>query len=308
MFTKKTSLIIPTKDRATKLISLLIFLKKNRINFNQIIIVDSSRIYQKEKIKKFLKNNYLKKIEFFESHPSSSFQRNLGLKKVKSSSKFVMFMDDDVKFYENSFIEMDKGINRFIFNNEIIGFGFNLIEKLKSDNFANIKKNNIINKLGIYSHEPGLIMPNGWHTKIHNLMEDTRVEWIFTGATIYKYKFIKNLNFDETFGQYSYLEDLDFSLCLTKKKKRLIIIYKARFKNPNTVDRNNFQFGIVEIKNRFILFNKHKLSKILFLISFFIRLNLSILEFFRGKYKFIFRVAGNLVSILYIIKFLTKKK
>jgi hypothetical protein len=308
MFTNKTSLIIPTKDRANKLFSLLFFFKKFKINFNQIIVVDSSILKkEKKKIKKFLENNYLKRVEFYESHPSSSFQRNLGLKKVKSSSKFVMFMDDDVKFYKNSFVEMNRGINKFNLNDEIIGFGFNLVKKIKKNNFTIFKNNNIVNKLGLYSQEAGVVMPNGWHTKINNLKKDTRVEWIFTGATVYISKFIKNLNFDESFGQYSYLEDLDFSLSLTNKKKRLVIICKARFKDPHTVDRNNFEFGVMEIRNRFIIVDKHKLSKILFIISSFIRFNLSIFEFFKGNYKFFLRATGNFVSIIYIIKILIIK-
>jgi hypothetical protein len=307
MFTKKTSLIIPTKDRAYQLIGLLFFLKKNKIFFNQIIIVDSSNLEETNKIKKFLTKNSIKKVEFYKSHSSSSFQRNLGLKKVKSSSKFVMFMDDDVKFYKNSFVEMNEGINKFNLNDEIIGFGFNLVKKIKKNNFTNFKNNNIVNKLGLYSQEAGVVMPNGWHTKINNLKKDTRVEWIFTGATVYISKFIKNLNFDESFGQYSYLEDLDFSLSLTNKKKRLVIIYKARFKDPHIVDRNNFEFGVMEIRNRFIIVDKHKLSKILFIISSFIRFNLSILEFFKGNYKFFLRATGNFVSIICIIKILIIK-
>jgi hypothetical protein len=307
MFTKKTSLIIPTKDRAHKLVSLLIFLKKLKIKFNEIIIVDSSNIEEANKIKKFLSRNNLKKIHIYKSHPSSSFQRNLGLKKVTSSSKFVMFMDDDVKFYKNSFIEMNKAINRLNFNNKIIGFGFNLINKNEKNNFLNYKNNIIINKLGLYSREPGVVMPNGWHTKINNLKKDTMVEWIFTGATIFKLKSIKNFNFDETFGQYSYLEDLDFSLSLTGKKKKLIIISKARFKDPHVVDRNNIEFGVMEIRNRFIIVNKHKLSKILFIISSLVRFNLSIFEFFKGNYNFFLRAIGNLLSIVYIVKFLINK-
>jgi hypothetical protein len=307
MFTKKTSLIIPTKDRAYQLISLLFFLKKNKIFFNQIIIVDSSNLEEINKIKKFLTKNSLKKVELYKSYPSSSFQRNFGLKKVKSSSKFVMFMDDDVKFYKNSFIEMNKAINRLKSKNNLIGFGFNLIKKIKKNSFSNFKNNIIINKLGLYSKEPGVVMPNGWHTKINNLKKDTMVEWIFTGATIYKLKYVKNYNFDQSFGQYSYLEDLDFSLSLTRKEKKLIIISKARFKDPHVVDRNNFEFGVMEIRNRFIVVNKHKLSNILFIISSLIRFNLSILEFFKGNYKFFLRAAGNLISIIYIIKFLINK-
>ena len=41
-FTKNTSLIIPTKDRALKVIDLLIFLKTSKIQFFEILVIDSS--------------------------------------------------------------------------------------------------------------------------------------------------------------------------------------------------------------------------------------------------------------------------
>ena len=53
MFTHHTSLIIPTRNRSVKLIKLIKDIRKNRINFNEIIIVDSSDNWHKNTIKKF---------------------------------------------------------------------------------------------------------------------------------------------------------------------------------------------------------------------------------------------------------------
>ena len=61
MFEKKTTLIIPTKDRSQKIITLLKYLEKNKIIFKDIFIIDSSNYNHKIKIKKFIKN---KKIKF----------------------------------------------------------------------------------------------------------------------------------------------------------------------------------------------------------------------------------------------------
>ena len=51
---------------------------------------------------------------------------------------------------------------------------------------------------------------------------------------IYKLEDIKNFKFDETFD--SYLEDLDFSLNLMKKKK-IYISSEAKFLHPENIDR-----------------------------------------------------------------------
>lgn len=51
MFTKKTSLIIPTKDRPNQLIKLIKKLNLLNLKFKQIIIVDSSSLDKAYKIK-----------------------------------------------------------------------------------------------------------------------------------------------------------------------------------------------------------------------------------------------------------------
>ena len=51
MFEKKTTLIIPTKDRSQKIITLLKYLEKNKIIFKDIFIIDSSNYNHKIKIK-----------------------------------------------------------------------------------------------------------------------------------------------------------------------------------------------------------------------------------------------------------------
>ena len=88
MFTRKTSLIIPTRNRYKHLIKLLKFLNKNKIHFKEILIIDSS---DKNSFKKI--TNYCskyKKIKIIKSVPSTSLQRNIGLKRssIKSNTYF----------------------------------------------------------------------------------------------------------------------------------------------------------------------------------------------------------------------------
>ena len=53
MFTLKTSLIIPTKDRPNKIIRLLKKLSINKIKFNEILVIYSSKKFYSKKIKSF---------------------------------------------------------------------------------------------------------------------------------------------------------------------------------------------------------------------------------------------------------------
>ena len=43
------------------------------------------------------------KIKIFNSKPSISLQRNIGLKKVINKRKYIMFLDDDLIFNKNAF-------------------------------------------------------------------------------------------------------------------------------------------------------------------------------------------------------------
>ena len=80
MFTKYTSVIIPTINRSNQVNRLLAYFIKNNLSFNQILIVDSS-----DNQKNSFKTNDLKKLKakVISSYPSASHQRNLGLAKVK---------------------------------------------------------------------------------------------------------------------------------------------------------------------------------------------------------------------------------
>ena len=124
------------------------------------------------------------KIKIFNSTPSISIQRNIGLRKTNKNSIYVMFLDDDVNFKKNDFKEMKK----FLINNkDYIGIGFNLLINKKSflDKF---KKNKFFQTLKIYDKNPGVVTNSGWHTKAINLKKNTQVQWLPTQAVIYNKK------------------------------------------------------------------------------------------------------------------------
>ena len=102
-----------------------------------------------------------------------------------------------------------------------------------------------------------------------NLEKDIVGDWIFTTICTYKFENIKNFKFDETFGEYSYLEDLDFSLNLMKNNKKIYISSEAKFLHPENIDRSSFEFGITEVVNRYKIVKKFKLSTILFFVGLF---------------------------------------
>jgi GT2 family glycosyltransferase len=290
MFTRKTSLIIPTKNRSGQLIALLNKLILLNLKFNEIIIVDSSNIAHSKKIKSECRK---KKICYYRTQASTAYQRNFGLGKVKNNT-FIMFMDDDVILLDDTFHKMDQCIKKYENIVSIGGFGFNQIEDVKYNFLENLKKSKLIKNFNIYPSAPGKIAKSGWHSKIMNLKNDTMGDWVFTTMCIYKFADIKDLKFDETFGQYSYLEDLDFSLNLMKKNKKIFLSSKSKFKHPDNIDRSSFRFGITEIVNRYKIIKKHKLSKRLFYTASSLRFFMSLLKSILLNKKYFLRSLGNI--------------
>jgi glycosyltransferase involved in cell wall biosynthesis len=295
MFTKKTTLIIPTYNRSEKVGSILSQLKKFKINFFEIIIVDSSNKYEKKKLKNICKRHNVKIINSFQS---TSHQRNLGLKNKNKNTKFIMFLDDDLIFYKNSFREM----NKFINNNKktISGYSFNHFLRFNKKNnlLEKIKTSKISYFFGLYINKPGIVMNSGWHTKIINLKKNTYVQWLPAAALVLDSAIIKNKSFDESFGAYSYLEDLDFSLNIKDNQYKFAVVSKAKFLHPNNIIRVNFIFGYFEIINRFKIVDKYKLNKFYFFYMGFIKTFYSLFSVFSGNINYILKFLGNFIGLI----------
>ena len=289
-------IVIPTRNRSDMLYNTIKELKKNTFFFKEIIVVDSSNKFHKSKIKNF-KNKIKVKMKVYNAKPSISLQRNIGLDKVINKRKYVMFLDDDLIFKKNAFKKMYSFVKK---NKNLAGIGFNL--NIKKVNFFTefLKKNKLTKLLGIYDTKMGIVTPSGWQTKAINLKRDLEVEWIPTQAVIYNNEKIKNLKFDTAYGRYSYLEDLDFSYSLSQRGK-LMICSSANYTSENTVNRNDYNFGIKEILNRYHFVNKFNFKKKYFFIGFLFSFLKNFLILLCLKPNFFLRIIGNLNAIFKII-------
>ncbi len=300
MFINTSSLIIPTKDRLKKIQIFLNSIDKEIPFFNEILIIDSSQENIHNEIIKNLKK--YKNVKIIKSKPSSSLQRNIGIEKCNKNNQFIMFCDDDIIFDKNSIKIMDKHIKEFP---NYVGYGFNPIEKNKSNFFDNLKKNKIFVKNGIYEDRPGLVCESGWHTKISNVKEDIETKWLSTQACIYRSNYInEKIHFDINLGNYSYLEDLFFSYELSKRGK-LIICSKATYTHPYNINRVSFNFGVKEILNRFKFVKKNNLNVKKFYIAAFLKCIGNLNNIFSVKTNSIPKFLGNIAGIILCI---TKQK
>jgi hypothetical protein len=294
-------ILIPTKNRLKELITTLNYLALNSFFFKKVVIVDSSTLEVKNVIKKKIKN-YNFNIEIVNSKPSTCIQRNVGFNFLENN-EFIMFLDDDNIFYADAFYQMQE----FLINNEdFVGVAFNQIYNYKNNIFEKLKGNTILNNFEIYNFNKGEFSKSGWQSKFINFDKDTIVQWLPTRAVIYKSNAVKNIRFDENFGVYGYLEDLDFSLEI-KKIGKLMVCSKAKYTHDQTIKRPGFEFGKKEIRNRYYIVKKHNLSKGLFFITSFLRAIITLKDFIFGDLNSAKRLFGNLVGIISLNK-LDKKK
>tara|TARA_Y100000389_G_scaffold8072_1_gene7686 strand:+ start:1411 stop:2328 length:918 start_codon:yes stop_codon:yes gene_type:complete len=300
MFTKKSVLVIPTKDRNTQLKKTLNQFLRLKVSFKKIIVVDSSTGRNLKENKFFLKN---KNIQHIYSQPSISKQRNIGIDKALKikSADYIFLLDDDIIFKKKAFKEINKEIIKNKGNKQIIGFGFNPKNNFTKNWFDKIKESKISKIFGLYHEKQGKILESGWQTKIQNVKKNLRSNWASTAALVLKLDQIKDKRFDESFGKYSYLEDLDFSLKF--KPNIFLIVSKACFFHYNNIERTSFKFGFIEVVNRFKVVKKNKLSFFSYFKMIILKTIMNLIYFAFGKFHFLMRFIGNLNGIIYIIFF-----
>jgi GT2 family glycosyltransferase len=292
----KTLIVIPTRNRPDEIINTINFLNLNKNFFSKIIIVDSSDIELKEKIKKLLLN-YSLNIKLIDAQPSTCTQRNIGFSFIEDE-EFIMFLDDDNIFYNDALLQMNNFLKK---NINFAGIAFNQILKEEENFSEKLKKNFFTNKLSIYPSKKGGVSRSGWQSKFINFENDEIVEWLPTRAVIYRTDLIKNLKFDENLGIYGYLEDLDFSLEL-KKKGKLMVCSNAKYTHDQSIDRSGFEFGKKEVRNRYYLVQKHNLNKYLFFITLFAKMLINLKEGIFLNKNSLQRFYGNIIALMSLNK------
>ena len=68
-----------------------------------------------------------------------------------------MFLDDDVIFYKNTFLEMNKTVRKYQQNANIVGFCFNQVSNEYPNLLDRMKSSDVVKKINLYSNSPGQI-------------------------------------------------------------------------------------------------------------------------------------------------------
>ncbi len=229
---------------------------------------------------------------------SATRQRNLGLDAVGPDADLVGFLDDDAVLEDNAVEEMLRFWEGA--DGAVGGAAFNLVNHPPLD-LASLKHTRLAESLGLYSKRPGAVAPSGFQTMIGFVGRTAWTEWLPSTASVWRREVLRQNRFDEWFGGYSYLEDLDFSYRVGRTFK-LAVVAGAHYRHlPAAGGRGSgYAFGLREVLNRvrFVRTNP-ELSLVKCRAALVVRLLMSVASGIKGfKLAHLERAWGNAVGLV----------
>lgn len=286
--------IIATKDRPRELQRMFESLSEQTCRPDGVIVVDASGEPVRGVVDGFPELN---PIYIRAESPSASGQRNAGLKALDDNVDLVGFMDDDATLEPAAVENMLKFWRGA--SDDVAGAAFNHLNAGPM-RAGILKRSKLCRKLGLYSAEPGRVMPSGWQTLTGTVDHTIYVEWLPSTAAVWRRSVIETHTFEEFFDGYSYLEDLDFSFGIRRSGYRLAVVADAGFYHYPAAGgrRNACAFGRVEVRNRLFFVRKHGLSTYLCFFGMVIRMFMAMSDGVRGDPDQFKRGLGNLAALL----------
>jgi GT2 family glycosyltransferase len=292
--THKISIVVATKDRPADLRRLLESLRQQTVKPAEIVIVDASRESVESVVTAFpeLRARYLRHWP-----PSAAGQRNAGIRACDPSATLIGFADDDTTFEPDSFAAMLRFWESA--GEDVLGASFNILN-YRFPGGQSLKRSRISTRLGLYPARLGGVAPSGWQSVTGKVPRTQFVEWLPSGAVVWRRDVLERHQFDEYFDTYSYVEDLDLSYSIGRKGKLAIVAEAVYSHFPSAGGRvSQRQFGRLEVRNRLYFVSKHGLSLPRCFLGIGIRLAMTLLvalrSFDRGALA---RAIGNVEGLV----------
>jgi len=244
----KIAYIVPTKDRPDDLRKLLASFQSQTVKPDQIIVVDGSD----EEISRVLDEFSGLKADYVRVHPPGlTRQRNAGKKILKPDIALVGYLDDDIVLENDA-------------NEQMLRYFSSAIPKIGGASF-NITNNPItpLNRFTklffINDGRKGIVLPSGFNVLLSPVEDDTFVEWLSGGATVWRREIINTYDYDEHFGGYGHFDDLDFSYRVGQEYKMMVLknAKVAHYVRPVKTERS-CAFAAMDVAFRFYFVEKHK--------------------------------------------------
>jgi len=288
------SVVVATRNRLPELRRMLRSLEAQSVDLREVIIVDGSDIPLGGCFNEF-ENLPIRYVRCFP--PSSTKQRNEGIKTVSPESEYIGFLDDDVILEPGALVAMREFWQSSADNTG--GAALNMTNHPPLE-WPFLKTSRLAEILGLYSSRKGAVMRSGFQTMIGPVQVVTHCDWLPTTAVVWRKRVFESFRFDEWFDGYSYLEDLDFSYRVGKEFT-LVLVPGSRYSHfPGACGRGNgFAFGLREVRNRLYFVGKNpELSRLRCVSALSVRslMNLG-LAIRRKEAYYLQRFLGNLTGL-----------
>jgi GT2 family glycosyltransferase len=300
-FAIRLAVVTPTRNRPKEVATLLTSLRAQTLRPDLLVVVDSSDPDLRPGVRDAVQEGWPDARYIEHWPPSAAAQRNRGLDAAVEDCDLVALLDDDVTLPSDALENACREIAQCA--PDFIGFGFNPSDADSVRGYGRLKSSRLARWLGLYSDRVGAVTASGWHTRLTRVGAPTEVEWLTTCAVVWKAEVIRAIRFDEFFEQYSYLEDLEFSL-QAQTHGRLLALSSASFLHEPAAGgrKSRFWFGRIEIRNRLYIVRKHGLSEARFWAGALIRLGITAAEAIIGDTGEFARFFGNLVECAATLK------
>lgn len=296
--TNTFSVIIPTRNRKISLKILIESLLKQSILPENIVIIDSSDIFDNslEYLSSLVKHIHTSK-------KSIAKQRNLGLLNVHENTSAIFFLDDDTRPEINYFEKMLKTLR----SSGAIGVSGLAINPNKIQRNKPYGIQGFVRKLFLLdSNTDGSVLKSGIGIPVRKINNGwKKVEWLI-GCSCWDFQRIKHIQFEEDFEGYSLGEDLIFSVRASKfglliVDSNIVLHHTEMMQNETNLIQKNFMW----VYYRFRL-SRYVRSKFQFYLGFywsiFGRLLISISCIFLQPKKSIYQIFGIVIGLQHLLK------
>jgi GT2 family glycosyltransferase len=239
---EKIAYVVPTKDRRDDLKKLLDSLEKQRALPAQVVIVDGSDKPVEDLVRQYpgLPLRYVR-----EYPPSLARQRNAGMAALSDEITIAGYLDDDVELEPDATENMLRYWARA--SPQVGGAAFTIINQpLRHPVFGLFSQLFMLN-----GSEQGRVLPSGFGTSIVPQPHNSKTEWLYGGATLWRREVIRRFGYDEWYIGHGFLEDLDYSYRVSREYELWVVADAKVWHWPKPIlMAQNSNLGRQQVVNR----------------------------------------------------------
>jgi glycosyltransferase involved in cell wall biosynthesis len=240
--TNQLAIVVATMDRPTQLRSVLTSIDGQSVSPQQVIVVDGGA----ESVAGIIEDFPSLNIDYVSLHPPGlTKQKNAGVSAVRSEIDLIGFVDDDMVFEDGA---MEAMLDFWeAAPPEMGGASFNLPD---FENKMSWLKSMPQRLFFIDNRKFGQVHRSGFNTPICNAADDTLVQWLGGGYTVWRKQVFERWHFDEWFAGSGVWEDVRFSHQVGREYSLSVVAgaKAAHVDAPVTIDRQ-IRLGKTQIVN-----------------------------------------------------------